>query len=119
MSISLNISLVTSLANETPINLSPGSQAITKNGIGKYSLTASVGTSEKSLTSFGELTTQGICVLRNTDTANFVKWGFSTGVYGGKIKAGETYCFRMEPSADLYLIADTATCLVDVDILED
>ena len=119
MTISLNISLQSNLANETPITISPGSQTIVKNGIGKHLSTYVVGTAEKTIASFGELTTEGICLIRNTDTENFVKLGFSTGVYGIKIKAGETFAFRLMPAVTIYAVADTAACLTDIDVLED
>ena len=119
MTISLNITISTSLANETPINISPGSQTITKTGIGKFSSTVVVGTGEKTVSTFGELTTEGVCVLRNTSTTAIVRWGYSTGVYGGRIKPSETFCFRLNPTADLFFISDTASTLVDIDVLED
>jgi hypothetical protein len=71
----------------------------------------SVGTSEES-TTFPELTTEGWIFMQNNDTTNYVQWGFSTGVYGGRIKAGEFAMFRMEPALTLYLIANTAACNV-------
>jgi len=119
MTISLTISLQTSLAGETPASISPGNQSITKNNKGKYSSTLSVTTSEKTVSTFGELTTEGVTVVRNLDGTNFVKIGFSTGAYGIKLKPGETYVFRLLPGVSMYLIADTATCLVDLDVLED
>jgi hypothetical protein len=71
----------------------------------------SVGTSEES-TAFPELTTEGWLYLQNNDATNYVQWGFSTGVYGGRLKAGESALFRMEPSLTLYLKANTAACNV-------
>jgi hypothetical protein len=71
----------------------------------------SVGTSEES-TAFPELTTEGWLYLQNNDATNYVQWGFSTGVYGGRLKAGESALFRMEPALTLYLKANTAACNV-------
>jgi len=67
-----------------------------------------VGTSEES-TAFPELGTLGWFFMKNLDSTNYVQWGFSTTVYGGRIKAGETAGpFRLEPGATLYLKANTA-----------
>lgn len=71
----------------------------------------SVGTTEES-TAFPELTTEGWLFLQNNDATNYVQWGFATGVYGGRLKAGEFALFRMEPALTLYLKANTAACNV-------
>jgi hypothetical protein len=86
--------------------------AITQSAIGGPTPGAmSVGTTEES-TAFPELTTEGWLYLQNNDPTNYVQWGFSTGVYGGRLKAGEFALFRMEPSLTLYLKANTAACNV-------
>jgi hypothetical protein len=78
-----------------------------------------VGTSEES-TAFPELTTDGWLFMKNLDLTNYVQWGFSTGVYGGRMKPGETAGpFRMEPGLTLYLKANTAACKVLVYGFED
>lgn len=76
-----------------------------------------VGTSEESV-AFGELSTQGYLVIHNLDTTNYIRWGFSTGVYGGRLKAGEYAILRLNPGSTLYLIANTAACKVHVYGLE-
>jgi hypothetical protein len=69
-----------------------------------------IGTTEESI-AFGELTTQGYLIMQNLDPDNYVRWGFSTGVYGGRVNAGEvTGPFRLNPGSTLYLIADTDPC---------
>lgn len=77
-----------------------------------------IGTTEESI-AFGELGTQGWLMLKNLDTANYVRWGFATGVYGGRCEAGETALFRLNPGSTLYLIANTAACKMLVYGLED
>ena len=78
-----------------------------------------VGTSEES-TAFPELGTLGWLMLHNTDATNYVQWGFSTGVYGGRMEAGEKAGpFRLEPGTTLFLKANTAACLVFVAAFED
>lgn len=56
----------------------------------------SVGTAEES-TAFPELTTEGWLFMQNNDATNYVQWGFSTGVYGGRLKAGESALASMRP----------------------
>lgn len=69
-----------------------------------------IGTTEESV-AFGELGTKGIVFIQNLDPTNFIDWGFSTGVYGSAIPAGETAGpFRLKSGTTLYLKADTAAC---------
>jgi hypothetical protein len=71
-----------------------------------------IGTTEESV-NFAELGDVGWVFLVNQSSANFVQWGFSTGVYGGRMRAGESAGpFRMEAAGTLYLKADTAACKV-------
>ena len=77
-----------------------------------------VGTSEES-NAFTELTTEGWLMMQNMDATNYVEWGFSTGVYGGRLKAGEFALFRCNPALTLYMKANTAACKVVVYCLED
>lgn len=68
-----------------------------------------IGTTEESY-SFGELATLGWIAFKNLDTTNYVEWGFSTGVYGGKIMPGEEGTFRLKPGTTMYFKANTAAC---------
>lgn len=77
-----------------------------------------IGTSEES-TMMSELGTLGWLFMQNLDTTNYVEWGFSTGVYGGKMEPGEPALFRLKPSTTLYLKANTAACKCVVYALED
>lgn len=79
---------------------------------------ATIGTTEESET-FGELSTLGWVRLKNLDITNYVEWGFSTGVYGGRLEPGEPALFRLNPGTTLYLKANTAACKVRIDALED
>lgn len=86
--------------------------SVTQSAIGGPSPGAiSVGTTETS-TAFPILTTEGWVFLQNNDAINYVQWGFATGVYGGRLKAGEFALFRAEPGLTLYLKANTAACNV-------
>lgn len=71
-----------------------------------------IGTTEEPFT-FGELATLGFVIMRNLDPTNYVEWGFSTGVYGGKMKPNEPAGpFRLKPGSTLYLKANTAACKI-------
>ena len=82
--------------------------------------TVNIGTAEESV-NFGDITTPGWAIMTNLDDTNFVKWGYSTGVYGGRMEAGETAGpFRIDPGlTSIYMIADTAACNVLIQVLED
>ena len=71
-----------------------------------------IGTTEES-EAFAELTTEGMLWMLNLDATNYVQWGFSAGVYGGRLKPnGPPAQFQMEPGLTLYLKANTAACNV-------
>ena len=92
---------------------------ITQTGAGQYDVKPSIGTSEESIT-FTDIATNGFCILVNLDTTNYVEWGFSTGVYGGRMRALEPAGpFRVNAGATIYLKANTATCRVRVIMYED
>lgn len=77
-----------------------------------------IGTSEES-EALSELATEGMCILVNLDDTNYVEWGFSTGVYGGRLKPGEHAVLRLNTSTTLYLRANTAACRVQIMAFED
>jgi hypothetical protein len=71
----------------------------------------SIGTTEESIT-FTDISVNGWVKLENTDATNYVQVGFSTGVYGIRLKAGFSAVFFLEPGATIYLKANTAACRV-------
>jgi len=77
-----------------------------------------IGTSEESI-AFAELASQGFCIIHNLDPTNYIRWGFSTGVYGGRLKPGEYCFFRLNPGSTLFLVANTAACKCHVYGLEN
>lgn len=77
-----------------------------------------IGTSEESI-SFGELSTVGWLHMENLDSTNYIQWGFATGAYGGRLEAGESASFRLNPSTTLYVLANTAACKALIYALED
>ena len=76
-----------------------------------------IGTSEETV-AFTELTTEGWMIMQNLDDTNYVEWGFSTGVYGGRMRAGEPGLFRLNAGTTLYMRANTASCRVRISALE-
>jgi hypothetical protein len=102
------------------VSVQPRGITLDQTGSGFYHAVLSIATSEESIAAFGDVTTEGILYLRNTDATNYVQWGFSTTVYGGRMEAGESAGpFRAEPGLTLYLKANTGACLVEVLCLED
>ena len=99
--------------------INPGTISIDQSGAGYYHNVSSIGTSEESIGTFGDVTTEGLCYIRNSDAANYVQIGFATGVYGIRLEAGEVAMFRMEPAASLFLKANTAACNVEVFVAQD
>jgi hypothetical protein len=101
------------------VDVTPTTKQITMTGSGGPTPGfMTVGTTEES-TAFPELTTEGWLWMKNLDSTNYVQWGFSTGVYGGRIRAGETAEFRMEPGLTLFLKANTAACPCQIYGFED
>ena len=94
-------------------------KTIDQSGAGLYHNTVSVGTTEESISTFGDVSTEGLICLRNLDATNYVQWGFSTTVYGGRMAPGMVAGpFQAEPGLTLYLKANTAACLVEVFVAE-
>jgi len=59
--------------------------------------------------------TPGFVRLVNYDATNFVKWGFATGAYGAKVRAGGSALIELlAGQTSLFLRADTADCQVTV-----
>ena len=57
--------------------------------------------------------------FQNLDTTNYVEWGFATTVYGGRMEAGETAEFRLNPGASIFMKANTSACEVMLTVIED
>ncbi len=100
----------------------PGTDKITQTGFGASGGIYSISTSEENPV-FTDITTEGWIVLHNHDSTNFVKWGASattpTLATIGRLEAGESACFRVEPGVTLRMQADTAACDVEIWLLED
>ncbi len=85
---------------------------------GASEFTQSIGTSEETI-AFGDIS-PGRVVLYNSDGTNYVQWGFSTGVYGGRLKPGAApqTIYLDTTSQDIYAKSDTAACKVVVSAYE-
>lgn len=91
----------------------------TQSATGQDDRKHTIGTTEESIT-FTDIATNGFCLMHNLDSTNYVEWGFATGVYGGRMKAGETAGpLRLNTGATLYLKANTAACKVRIIHYED
>lgn len=80
-----------------------------------------IGTSHESV-AVGDLVSPGWVWLKNLDETNYVQFGVdvsSTFYPLGKLKPGESAVWRLEPSATLYLRADTAACACQIIVLDD
>ena len=98
----------------------PPQLSLTQTGALVYDNTVSVGTTEETAgPSFGDIGTEGLCVVYNLDTTNYVQVGFATGVYGMRLRGGSSPAiFFLEPNATLYLKANTAACNVRIIVYE-
>jgi hypothetical protein len=92
--------------------LTPGNKSVNQTALGGPTPGyVTIGTTEEEV-AFGELSTKGWVMLQNLDATNYVQWGFSTGVYGGRMRAGESAGpFRMDATS-IFLRANVAACKV-------
>jgi hypothetical protein len=107
----ITISSTFSLRNGSNVfSWTPGSITIDQSASGGPSPGyVTIGTSEESI-AFSELAAQGYLIIHNLSPTNFIRWGFSTGVYGGRLNAGEYCILRLNPGSTLFLIANVAAC---------
>ena len=98
----------------------PPQLSLTMTGSLVSDVVQSVGTSEETTgPTFGDIGTEGLCIVYNLDPTNYVQVGFATGVYGMRLRgAGAPAIFFLEPNATLYLKANTAACNVRVIVYE-
>ena len=98
----------------------PGAIQLDQTGVGGHFTVVNVGTSEENMPT-GDVTTEGLLVLQNLDSTNYVTWGpDSSGMVAiGRIEAGEFAFIRMEPGQTLRWQANTAACNVKMMLFED
>lgn len=102
-----------------PTSIGVEEKFITQTGVDHQAGTLSIGTVEETVSWSTDIGDEGYIFLKNLDTTNFVQLGFSTGVYGMKLKAGEIALFRLEPGVTLYAKADTAAVSLQYIVYED
>jgi len=94
------------------------SQTIAQTGVGGGNPgTISVGTTEEIVT-LSELTTPGMIYVKNLDETNYIDFGFSTGVYGIRVKPGMGNWIGLVPGVTLYARANTAACRASIKAYE-
>lgn len=115
--VTMNVALANGLAKHT---FSPGQVAVNQSASGFYDTVASIGTSEETHgPNFGDVGTEYLCAVYNLDATNYVQLGFSTGVYGMRLRPSSFPCiFQLEPGATLYLKANVAACKVRIIVYE-
>ena len=79
--------------------------------------TVTVGTTEETI-SLAELGNEGLAILVNLDTTNYVDIGASAGVYLLRLLPGEPQLVRLVPGLTLRARANSAACLVAFNIFE-
>ena len=77
-----------------------------------------IGTSEETITWSADIGDEKWLVLRNLDPTNYVQIGFSTGVYGIRLRAGDPMLIPLEPGTTIYALANTASCKVQYFVYE-
>jgi hypothetical protein len=116
ITVSMSIRVVNGNANEA-INVS--SKQFTQAAVGGPAPGyVTVGTTEETI-STSEIGTLGWCFMQNLDATNYVRVGFSTGVYGIRLEAGEPALFRLNPGSTIYAIANTGNCKCLFKVFED
>jgi len=102
-------------------SFAPGALKFDQTSIGSNWFTWSVGFAAEEDLTLTDITTEGWCVMRNTDTANYVTYGPKSGtmVAWGRIEAGEVAMCRLEPGITIRAQANTAAVDLDILILED
>lgn len=101
---------------------SSGNILITQSVARMYSNVQVVGTSEEVVAVGADISTLGVCTLKNLDSTNYVQWGPESGgamITGQRLKAGEEYTFRLEPGVTYRAKANTAACNLLVVIYND
>lgn len=111
--------------NKAPLKetFNPGSISVTQTGVGRFSAVLSIGTAEEDVT-LTDITTEGLCILHNLDSTNYVEWGKKDGSGNmqaiGKLKPSDIPAvFRFNNGATLRMQANAASCDVLVTVYED
>lgn len=96
------------------------SQTISQATQGLFTDTQSIATSATAVTT-GSVATLGMIKLQNLDSTNYVDFGsYVTSVFYPlvRLKAGESFYFRVKPGLTLYAQANTSAVLLQKTIYE-
>lgn len=104
-------------------SIAPGTITISLNTQGGTSGIQVIGTSEENL-DYGDVSAAnaGLLYMRNLDSTNYVDWGMSDGgtmKAVGRMEASEPAFFRVQPSAQVRLQANTASVKIEYLLLQD
>lgn len=98
------------------------SQSTTSADDHRHCLSQSIGTTEEEITLHSDITGgngPGWCKVENLDDTNYVQVGIATTSYFARLAAGDSMLLPLDAGvASLFLKANTAACIVDVDIWE-
>lgn len=102
------------------VDFRPGSITVDQATAGLSDQVLSIGTSEEDI-SFGDVATEGVCVLYNLDATNYVDWGVkdTTMKAIGRLKPSHIPAiFNMKAGTILRMQANTAACKVRIIMFE-
>lgn len=92
----------------------------TTTGEGVFKRKITIGTTETTVTIPTDIGDVREVVAYNTDASNYVQWGYATGDYDHRIRAGDPDIISVEPGkATLYFLANTAAVELKLWIIED
>jgi hypothetical protein len=93
---------------------------LTTAGVHKDARIVSVGTTEYTFTIDTSVGNAGYAYIENLDATNYVRWGYSTGVYNHRALPGnKPNIVNLEPTVSaIYLIANVAACDVYIHVEE-
>lgn len=119
--LSVNINATLTNGNQN-FAFAPGALTFDQTATGGIDQIVVVNSSASEVISFGSVTTEGWCFLRNLDATNYVQYGPDSGsslIVFGRIEAGEVAAFRLDPTTTFRAQANTAAVKLQVALLED
>lgn len=107
-----------SLAGQVGMDSTLQSATLDMTGTEQWATTVDVGTSEEEITPPSDIGTPGMVLVKNLDSTNFIELGSVTGEYLVKLLPGEFAMFRLA-SSSIFALADTASCKLQIFLLEE
>jgi hypothetical protein len=121
ITIALNVQVLNGYMRST---FQPGQIQAEQSAVGRAGHAQSIGTSAE-VVDLGDISANGLLILRNLDTTNYITYGPQEAGSGGdmvtfgKIKPGGVALTWLAPTVVLMAQADTAEALLDVYLYED